>query len=88
MANLIFESSVNIGDTGTWTLTTPELPSTLSFQVQSGVLSRYRGMNGSMHALNAHTEGFKCQCTMFWSQCTDATLALISAVSLTGTGKV
>ena len=88
MANLIFESSVNIGDAGTWTLTTDQLPSTLSFQGVSGVVSRYRGMNGSMHALDAHTEGFKCQCTMSWSQCTDATLALISAVSLTGSNKV
>lgn len=85
---LIFESSVNIGNTGTWTLTTAELPSTLSFQGVSGVVSRYRGMNGSMHALDAHTEGFKCQCTMYWSQCTDATLSLIGAVALTGSNGV
>lgn len=82
---LIFESAFNIGDTGTWTLTVAELPSSLSFQGQQSLVSRTREFNGNLYPVGY---GFKCQCSMYWNQCSDATLALIGSLSLTGSNEI
>jgi len=69
-----------------WNPTDAERPSTMAFQGRDdGVVIRYRTRTGAMHVVNARpSTGFKCQCTITWNQCSDATLVKIKALTETG----